>query len=280
VLAAVAPADALQLIGHRGARALAPENTIPGFMTALRIGVSAIETDVVSTKDGTLILRHDARVNPALCTGGYARRYWKNLTLRQVKRLDCGGAHVPTLDQLFRLGRPTGVRYLVEVKRDPTQPRETIGAKAYARKVVAALRRNRAVRRTTVQSFDWRVLREVARIAPRVGLQALASPVTVYPGSRWLGGVQVRPTPFLNGLASAVERAGFDGIGLPQASVSPTLIASAHRRGLQVIPYTVDAPSKMRRLIRAGVDGLISNYPDRLRAAAARTGRSLPPPAR
>lgn len=275
------PADALQLIGHRGARGLAPENTLPGFMTALHIGVSAIETDVVATRDGHLVLRHDRRVNPALCRGGYAHRFWKNLTLAQVKRLRCGGgAHVPTLDQLFRLGRPTTVRFLVEVKRDPTAPRETIGPRAYARKLVAAIRRQHVRRRTTVQSFDWRVLREVARIAPGIRLQALASPVTVFPGSRWLGGVRVRQDPFTGGIASAVARAGFDAMALPQASITPTVVTTAHRRGLKVVAYTVDAPATMRRLIDAGVDGLISDYPDRLRAAAAGTGRSLPPSAR
>src|SRR4051794_20266569 len=75
VLLVAAPADALQLIGHRGARGLAPENTLPVFMPALHIGVSAIETDVMATKDGHLILRHDPRVTRALCTGGYARRF-------------------------------------------------------------------------------------------------------------------------------------------------------------------------------------------------------------
>src|SRR4051794_5531193 len=131
VWAATPAAGAFEIIAHRGARGYAPENTIPAFMSALRIGVSAIEVDVLTSRDGRVIVRHDARVSRTLCTGGYAGRYYKNLTFRQVQRLDCGtrhladrlagtqhpvpGAHVPALAQLFRLGRPTGVRYLVEI---------------------------------------------------------------------------------------------------------------------------------------------------------------------
>ena len=77
------------------------------------------------------------------------------------------------------------------------------------------------MRRTTVQSFDWRVLREVGRRAPRLRLQALATAVTLFPGSRWLGGVRVRSNPFVSGLPSAVQRAGFDAIAVAAAKVTP-----------------------------------------------------------
>src|SRR4051794_30752913 len=91
-LAAVlaAPAGAFQLIGHRGARGLAPENTLPGFMLAMRLGVSAVETDAVVTRDHQVVLAHDLRVNGDVCRGPYVGRFFKNLTAAQVHRLDCG----------------------------------------------------------------------------------------------------------------------------------------------------------------------------------------------
>jgi glycerophosphoryl diester phosphodiesterase len=272
-----APAAAFEVVGHRGARGLAPENTLPGFMTALRVGVSALEVDVVVSRDDVLVARHDRRVDPDQCTGGFARRFYKNLTLRQIRRLDCGsGAHVPALSQVFRLGRPSGVRFVVEVKNDPTAPRETLRRRAFAKRIVKHVRRMRMIRRTTIQAFDWGVLRDVARIEPRLRLAALASPITTYPGSPWLAGVRVRNEPFTAGLASAVKRAGFDVVSPSARSVNPSLVQASHHRGLQIVPWTVNSPRRMQALIAMGVDGLITDYPDRLRTAAAAMGTPVP----
>ena len=99
---------------------------------------------------------------------------------------------------------------LVEAKTDPYSPRDTYAPRWWRATSWTSVRAARADRRTTVQSFDWRVLREVARRAPRLRLQALANAVTLFPGSRWLGGVRIRSNPFVSGLPSAVQRAGFD----------------------------------------------------------------------
>ena len=180
------------------------------------------------------------------------------------------GAHVPTLDQVFRAVPRT--RVVVEAKIDPYEPRDTYAPAVVARHIVDTVREARALRRTTVQSFDWRVLREVARRAPRLRLQALANDVTLFPGSRWLGGVRVRSRPFRSGLASAVQRAGFDAVAVPAAKATPALVAAAHGRRLAVVAFTVDNPQRMAALIAAGVDGIITNYPDRLRAEVRAAG--------
>lgn len=131
------------------------------------------------------------------------------------------------------------------------------------------------MRRTTVQSFDWGMLREVRRLAPRLRLMGLANRRTAYRGSPWLGGVSLKRDPFPTGVTSAARRAGFDALDLPYTAITPELVDGAHRRGLKVLPYTVDDPDRMRELIATGVDGIISDYPDRLRQTARRAGRRI-----
>ena len=270
-------ADAFDVIGHRGARGLRPDNTLSGFIHAADLGATAVEVDVTLTKDLHVIARHDLRVGN--CTGGYANRYWKNLRLEQVRRLDCGaaripgqmpvpGSHVPLLSQVYR-AVPLDV--VVEVKRNAERPRETFDRETIARRVVKTIRQARGVRRTTVQSFDWGLLREIGRRAPQLRLQGLANDLTMHRGSRWLGGIKVRRRPFDSGLASAADRAGLDALALPMRRATDKQIFSAHQRGLAVTAYTIDAPSKMDALIARGVDGIITDHPDRLVRAVART---------
>ncbi len=265
---ASAPAAAFDVIGHRGGGRPAPDNTINAFRQGVAVGAEVVEADVSLTRDLRVIVRHDLRVGN--CTGPYQRRFFKNLTLRQVRRLDCGaGTHVPLLAQVYRAVPDTQV--LVEAKIDPYAPRSTFAPRVVARHIVETIRASRAIRRTTVQSFDWRVLREIGRRAPRLRLQALANDVTLFPGSRWLGGVRVRSKPFQSGLPSAIQRAGFDALAVSYGKLSPRLVEAAHGRGQRIVTYTVDDPAKMDRAIGLGVDGIISNYPDRLLGEARKT---------
>jgi glycerophosphoryl diester phosphodiesterase len=260
-----ADAHGFGVIGHRGARGLAPENTLVGFMKAAEVGADTVEADVTLTRDRHVIVRHEIRVSRDVCRGPNQGRFFKNLTLRQVRRLDCGmdaapGAHVPELGQVYR-AVPGTVRVLVEPKTNPYLARYTFSVGTVARRVVRAIRRERAVRRTTVQSFDWRMLRAVGRIEPRLRLQALASGFHMFPGTRWAGGVNsVAEVP------AAAQAAGFDAIALPRLQVTPTLLTDAHARGLRVVAFTIDDPAKMTALIGLGADAIITDYPDRLSA--------------
>lgn len=272
-----ADAGAFEIVGHRGARGLRPENTLAAFQAGVAAGATTVEADVTLTRDRQVVVHHDQRVSGTVCSGPYQNRFFKNLTLAQVRRLDCGkrnvadrlaatqvpvpGSHIPTLGQVYRA---VGVRVMVEPKTDPYARRESFPAREVARRVVATIRHARGVRRTTIQSFDWRVLREVGRLEPRLRLQALAEDETVYRGSAWLGGVRIKPHPFRSGLSSAVQRAGFDAVALPLSRVTPMIVGSAHQRGLSVLSYTIDSPSNMLKLIGLGLDGIISDYPDRL----------------
>jgi glycerophosphoryl diester phosphodiesterase len=266
-LLAVSAADAaaFDVIGHRGARGLAPENTLVGFMKGAEVGATTVEADVTLTRDRQVIVRHEMRVSRDVCRGPNQRRFFKNLTLRQVRRLDCGmeaapGAHVPELGQVYR-AVPKSVRVLVEPKTNPYVPRYTFPVGTVARRVVRTIRGARAVRRTTVQSFDWRMLRAIGRIEPRLRLQGLASGITVFPGTRWAGGVGA-----VAQIPAAAQLAGLDAVALPRLNVTPELLADAHARRLRVVAFTIDDPAKMSALIGLGADGIVTDYPDRLSA--------------
>lgn len=288
---ASAQAAGFEVVGHRGTRGLRPENTIPAFKEAVRIGATAIELDVVITRDNQVVVSHERRISSLQCRGPGVGRFVKNLTVDQLRRLDCGtrgvddtfartevavpGAHIPRLEQILRLVRHRRTRVIVDLKLDPTRRRETVAAKAFAERVVATLRDARMVRRTTVQAFNWGALRRVARLEPRLRLMALANADTVYPGSPWLGGVSVKGEPFRTGLASAVQRAGFDAVSPSASEVSPELVYGAHSRGLEVVPFTVNSTEKIRSLVAMGVDGLVSDYPNRLRRTVRGAGVAI-----
>jgi glycerophosphoryl diester phosphodiesterase len=285
---AVAEAAGFDIVGHRGTRGYRPENTIPAFQEALKLGATKVEADLVATKDDRVVVSHDPRVSRDLCKGPYVGRRFKTLTLEQVRRMDCGtrrvndqfkktqlavpGAHIPELGQILRVVRPTPERLLVEMKLDPTNKRDFIPQKRFVRLVARTIRKQQMTGRVTVQSFNWGALRALARVQPKLRLVGLANSVTVYPNSPWLGGVKISPKPFTAGLSAAGFRAGFDGIAAAAPLISPTIIEGAHARGMRVFAYTVDDPAKMADLIGMDVDGIVTDFPDRLREEATKSG--------
>jgi len=314
LLAALAGAPAIaadtgfDLQGHRGARGLAPENTLAGFRRALGIGVTTLETDLAMTRDGKLVLSHDPRLNPAIVRGPDGR--WlasagpaiRSLTLEELGRYDVGrvdpasrygtqwpeqqpsdGARIPTLDELFALVRdaPTRPRLNLETKLTPASGDEAPEPAPFARAVVDAVRAAGLSDRATIQSFDWRTLVEVRRIAPEIATACLTiesgSMNTVRPGpdgaSPWHAGV--RMADHGNSLPAAVRAAGCGTWSMFWRNLNPELVAQAKSLGLRVLPWTVNNPADMRRLIDWGVDGIITDYPDRLRKVLADAGRPI-----
>jgi glycerophosphoryl diester phosphodiesterase len=214
-----------EIHGHRGARALAPENTIPGLACALAIGVDAIEFDVTLTADGSLILAHDLVADSAtiLDTGPadpadplfpYVGKRWSDLTVAQIATLDAGdrrpaspfedtfvavpGAGVPTLDQVCRLIRESGadqVRLSVELKTDPSWPGRDV--QRLTEGALEALAARDLSGRARILGFDWRVLRAAQAADPAVPTVALVEPTTWVPGSAWLAGLD--PAAYADG---------------------------------------------------------------------------------
>lgn len=225
-------------IAHRGASGSFPENTITAFRAAIEAGADMCELDVRLTRDGAVVVIHDDTVDRTTDgTGAIAA-----MTLAEIKRLDAGVKFdkrytretVPTLDEVFELvnGR---CALNIELKSD--------GLEA---KVSELVRSRDAFRWTLVSSFDWAALARIRHIAPelRVGLLA----------SRW-------PAR----LVGAATEMKADAINPSFDIITEDLCIAAHSRELNVYAWTVDEPAAMRRLIAAGVDGIMTNRPERLR---------------
>jgi len=308
-LAATLPAAAFDLQGHRGARGLAPENTLAAFHRALAIGVTTLETDLALTRDNVLVLSHDPLLNPDLARGPDGN--WlaakgppiRTLTFAELARYDIGrldpssryaaqfpqqepvdGERFATLAQLFALVRESGkpVRLNLETKIDPTRPNDTAGPATFAQLVVDAIRAAGFTERTTLQSFDWRTLVEAKKRAPALRTACLsietANNDTIKPNgdapAPWTAGLDVRR---YGGSVPKLAHAAGCAIWSPfWRNATPERIAEAHALELEVLPWTVNDPADMARLIDAGVDGLITDYPDRLRDVMRAKGLPLP----
>ena len=306
LLTGVSSAAAIDLQGHRGARGLAPENTLAAFRAALAIGVTTLETDLAMTRDGVLVLSHDPRLSAALTRGSDGRWLSEDgapvfsLSVRELQQYDVGrlnpahkyaeqfteqkardGERIPTLQQLFDAARdavsPGGrpVRFNIETKITPSSGDTTPGAESYARAVVDAVRAAKMVERVTVQSCDWRTLREVRKRAPEMATACLTIDAsgmnTVVPdasgASPWHAGLKA--ADYGGSLPKLAQAAGCSIWSPFWRNVTAGSVAEAQALRLKVIPWTVNDPAEIDRLAVLGVDGIITDYPDRARRALA-----------
>ena len=263
---------------HRGGAGLWPENTLEAFGRALALGVSTLELDVHLTAEDDVVVAHD----PALAD---ARR------IRELTRADLPPT-MPLLRQVAALLEDRGaapVRINLEIKYDALDAAQLTSREAFVAKVVDALRIDGLVGRTSIQCFDWGVLGRVGEAEPALARNLLVSP-------KYLRPTDDGPSPWFDGLAvdaDFVRTAAAQGLtaispihgspftsGVDDPAYKPfateALVGEAHAAGLAVIPYVVDDPPTMRHLVRAGVDGLITNHPERLREVLASEGRELP----
>jgi glycerophosphoryl diester phosphodiesterase len=309
-----APANAFDLQGHRGARGLAPENTIEGFRTALSIGVTTLELDLAMTKDGTLVVHHDTRLNPELTRGpdgAFLPRHGPaihSLTLEQVRRHDVGrlkpgstlavrfpeqrphdGARIPMLADVFALLRRSGAEHIrlnIETKLTPSSALDTPEPEVFANAVAAAVLDAGLADRVSVQSFDWRVLLALRRVAPEIARICLTSERPDHdtiargrPGpSSWTAGLDVDDVD--GSVPRLVAAAGCSVWSPAFQDLTSERLAQATALGLRVIPWTVNERSQMERLIAMGVAGIITDYPNRLRDVLTARKMPVPPPVR
>ena len=282
--------SAFDLQGHRGARGLFPENTLHGFRAAAALGVRTLELDVGVTRDGAVVVHHDLALNPDIARQGGR---WidapgpllRDLTLAQLRTYDVGrlrpgtayaadyasqaaqdGAGVPTLAEVLTLDAT--LRWNIELKTDPGQPDRTIPPEEMLERVLHEADAAGAGPRITVQSFDWRGPRHLRRIRPTVARGWLTIAATVADAPLWLG----RHAGPMSDVPEAIAAEG-GGTWTPHhRDLTEDLLDQAHDLGLLVIPWTVNDPADMRRLIGWEVDGLITDWPDRALAALDHTG--------
>ncbi len=288
----------IDLHGHRGARGLFPENTLAGFAGALAIGVDVLELDVAVTADDVVVVTHDARLNPDITRtrngtwldapgatirslrAGQLADYdvgrirpdsgYANLHPVQVPR---DGATIPTLADVLRVD--PSVRFNIELKTSPWHPGLTIDGAAMADAVVAVADAMGVADRIIVQSFDWRGPRRLRRTRPDIDVAWLTCAALMAGARVWWDGPL--PADFGGSVARAVAAEGGRTWGPEHDDLTEEALAHAHALGLRVVPWTVNRPGDMRRLIRWGVDGLITDRPDLAREVLAEAGHPLPP---
>lgn len=241
---------------HRGGAGLAPENTLAAFRNALGMGVDVLEMDLHVTADGEVVVIHDPTLERT--TAGYG--YVRTTTLADLQRLDAGswfstkfaGERVPTLRAVLDLVRGSGnnrVRFNTETKYEPSVPAPP---QDFEERTLRVIREAGMTDRVIIQSFYYPSLartkaldRSVLTAALRTATDATPDPVAV---------VRAAPADIYSPSVRLVSRATVDAV---------------HRAGIPIVPWTVDDPSQMERLLEMGIgtlrgDGIITNYPDRL----------------
>ncbi len=283
------------LQGHRGARALYAENTLPGFLAAMAMGVRSFELDVGVTRDGEVVVHHDPALNPDIARRdgewlGHQGPLIHELTYAELIRYDVGrlkpgtayadqfprqaaqdGAAVPTLAQVLRLDDQ--IHWNIELKLEPAHPEWTVAAEEMAERVLHVLDQDGAGPRVTVQSFDWRAPRHLRRIRPAIARGWLTHSGTVADQRLWWG-----REPVADVVSAIINEGG--GTWTPHyQGLTQDAVAQAQHRGLRVIPWTVNDVASLRRLIGWNVDGVITDWPDRAMGVLAEAdARAAPLP--
>ncbi len=291
------------LQGHRGARGLAPENTLTGFVRAIEIGVTTLELDIGVTRDGVVVVHHDLALNPDIArnpSGAWVAAptpllrelSWAEVSEYNVGRIRPGttyaerhpdqtardGEPIPRLADLFALiarRGDTATRFNIETKLDPGRPDQSIGPEAMVGALLGVIAEYRMETRVTIQSFDWRTLKLVQARAPGIPTVFLTAQRpnfnTIDVKGLWTAGMLLER---FASLPAMVQAAG-GAVWSPHfEDLSIDLLRDAQARGLRVVPWTVNRRDDIGRLIDMGVDGLITDRPDLAAAALKERGRS------
>lgn len=256
------PKKRIAVEGHRGARWVLPENTIPGLHHAMEMGADVLELDLSVTKDNVLVLSHDSVMNPAICKGPEGMsRVIRELTLAELKQFDCGwapnpgfpaqqaipGTRMPTLEEVFQEFLPIeGVEFNIETKIDPRSPERAPSPEEFSRLLVEMVRKYKQEERVIVQSFDFRTLHAVKALAPELRRSAL---------------VGMGDESFV----ATAKRAGDAPIVSPHLRlITPAKVKEAQAAGIRIVAWTANTPAEWQALVDAGVDSIITDNPQGL----------------
>jgi glycerophosphoryl diester phosphodiesterase len=245
------------VFAHRGGGGLIPENTLEAFQYSARMGVDVLELDIHSTSDGTLVVMHDAAVDRT--TDGRGRV--NELMLEAVKKLDAGYVFSPDSGQTFPFrNRKITVPTLREIFDALPQMTFNIEPKQHAPSIIkplcALVRERKMIDKVIVGSFNQTTINDFRRECPEVATSASPSEVT-----KFLALVKTGLTNSYTPPMQALQVP--QNLGSLQV-VSKEFVETAHRRNLKVHVWTINETADMQRLIEMGVDGIMTDYPDRL----------------
>jgi glycerophosphoryl diester phosphodiesterase len=242
--------------GHRGARSVLPENTLPAFEYAIQAGADFLELDLAVTKDNVPVVSHDPVLKEEICTGGKSTRVIREMTLEQVRKWDCGalknaafsrqkpvpGTRIPTLEEVLALAPKGKFHFNIELKMSPETPQYTPAPEEFVRLVVDLVRKHKLESRTLIQSFDFRATRAAKALAPEIPRAAL------YTG---------KPRD----LVAMVREAEATKASPHFSLVTKEAVEKLHAEGFPIVPWTPNEPAEWDRLIAAGVDEIITDDP-------------------
>lgn len=266
------PAESLTVYGHRGARGLAPENTLPSFKEALKYRVDVIDLDVVMTEDGVLVAYHDLTLNPDITRD--AKGEWiedtevivKNLPLKVLQTYDVGRirantkyaeiyrsqrgfdhVHIPTLKEAIRYIKSEAdypVGFQVELKTDPTQPSHSVLPEKMVLALNQVLEEEGIAYRTKVQAFDWRCLLTLQRINPVVKTAYLTDSTSVAMledkdpaiAGLWTGGYLLKD--YHDSIPEMIYALGGSWWDAEDVDITPEKLDEAHQLGLKVAVWS------------------------------------------
>lgn len=257
----------IEVQGHRGARSVRPENTMAAFEYALKVGVDTIEMDLAVTKDEILVVSHDPYINPSFCLGPKGQEVPEKLAIRtlnykQIKSYNCGAKinpkfpkqvlgdfHIiPTLRNVFKwikkqkTKKSQLVKFNIETKLVPGMEKLALPPKVFAKKLIELIKEFNLTKRTTIQSFDHRTLREAKALEPTISIAAL------------IGGT----LPNLRLIAKDLKA---DIISPYYLWINKKTVQELKKDGVRVIPWTANEEKVWRNLIDYGVDGIITDDP-------------------
>ena len=290
-----------------------PENTLPAFAKALAIGVTTLELDTSITRDGVVVISHDSVLNPDLArlpdgkwleTPANKGPSIFSLAFDELQQFDVGrikpgskyaerfpdqqsvdGTRIPRLADLFAMVRKSGnatVRFNIETKLSPFERETTPGPEAFVDALLAVITVAGMGSRVSIESFDWRTLKIVQQRAPEIPTVYLSAQQKFLDtinadgreGSAWTAGLNVRD--FGGSVARMVKAAGGATWSPYFGDVDRAKIQEAQQLRLKVVVWTVNANKDIERMLDWKVDGIISDYPDRVREAMVRRGMRLP----
>lgn len=275
--------DNIDLQGHRGARGLRPENTIPAFQYAIDHKMITLELDTNLTKDGKLVVYHDTIINSEICVDLQGSRPKPerilDMTFADLRKMDCGsnankefpeqvpvpGTRIISLSELFDYVKAHEINHLntykinfnIETKFDSIPGREYL--KIFTATLVKQIEEANMVERTTVQSFVLEALPMVKELNPELKTSALFRP-SYFQGFLMAIGLDGNRAEIIQ----KTEKAGADYISPHYRYVNPSFVQICHQNNIRVIPWTVNEKEHMLTLLNYGVDGIISDYPNRL----------------
>ena len=303
--------NGIELYGHRGARGLYPEQTMPAYAAALSIGVDYVDMDLGITRDGVLVITHDLGLNPDITRdkdGNWIREATPihSMTLQEVQSYNVGmikpgtayasyfpdqkpvDAYIPTLEEVVDYvisvaGDRVGFQF--EIKNDPSKPQLTVSPYEFAAAVSKFIEEKGIIDRTEVQAFDWQCLIELKKLNSNIKTAALSDHTTEVMDDTetglWIAGL--KPADFDYSLPKMVKHINADCWEPFQVDLTAKDLQTARDLGLKVVVWGWPEKEKtdyntdmMQKMIDWKVDGIISDRPDRLREILALNGYEVP----